>query len=740
MLQKRNVYDQPTNKYSFQQHVREYANPESHFSKSYSFDSNVEWKLPETPFKLHKSWNVPDLLKLKSKLNAVKGNLSNKDIEIWHNHTSNCNVSAKIFPTLKRNVKPELATQAWCKFFEILHRYPLLDTKDDKRFFSIHLCEAPGAFISALNHFIKQNSSFDEIKWNWIGNSLNPYYEGSDIGTVITDDRLIRCTSEQWCFGSTNTGNILSNDIMPNIIEKMNNWHSVNLVTADGSIDCQVNPAEQECMVAELHLIEAITGVLILSPSGSLVLKMFTFYESNSVCLLYFLNCIFCTVHVFKPVTSKSGNSEVYVICEKLKKEIPQKESLLNLLKKISEKQVYGNEESVLFSQEDIPEDFIESVIECAQLFFNYQVSTIYFNLELFDENILTKYGQELDKLQNQCKKKFFKQHNIRRISNEKQIIKSKLPVIKAGLIKSLRSMSFDHRSNSEMYRNMLIERMRGMKNYTEQQFYSTSISLSSNDDLNNIILKPIFGKPFNDINVSVFCDECILNLKKECMKYNVINSSKDTSFHCDNDILEKLYLTYEESVWKKFSVIYVKSDLDNIQSKISDFLQKSFLNDMECDLPSPKLFFIEIFHSKFHSQPKLKTNLLCNISKVIQNSQNGDSLILLVEESLSRFVAGIIYILGTMFKKVSFIHSNDGNQSLSSIDLVLFSEMVNMSKNISFSQYFLELSSNEMSCDRTLLEILPTPHLLEGKFVSCKRFDLDRKKLNVFPFNMIEF
>lgn len=32
---------------------------------------------------------------------------------------------------------------------------------------------------------------------------------------------------------------------------------------------------------------------------------------------MYLLNAVFETVHVFKPVTSKEGNSECYVICIK---------------------------------------------------------------------------------------------------------------------------------------------------------------------------------------------------------------------------------------------------------------------------------------------------------------------------------------------------------------------------------------------------------------------------------------
>ena len=45
------------------------------------------------------------------------------------------------------------------------------------------------------------------------------------------------------------------------------------------------------------------------------MLKMFTMFESETVCLMYLLSICFQQVEVFKPATSKEGNSEVYVIC-----------------------------------------------------------------------------------------------------------------------------------------------------------------------------------------------------------------------------------------------------------------------------------------------------------------------------------------------------------------------------------------------------------------------------------------
>lgn len=55
--------------------------------------------------------------------------------------------------------------------------------------------------------------------------------------------------------------------------------------------------------------------VLFFNLGGTFVLKMFTMFECNSLCRMYMLCCAFDSVQIKKPVTSKQGNSEVYVVC-----------------------------------------------------------------------------------------------------------------------------------------------------------------------------------------------------------------------------------------------------------------------------------------------------------------------------------------------------------------------------------------------------------------------------------------
>jgi len=102
------------------------------------------------------------------------------------------------------------ASQAWQKMFTILDIVPEIieqyKTRKDSNFTSFHLCEAPGAFISALHYYLLWNHKRIHKKWNWTAQSLMD----------DTDDKFgdnfgfIRKYRDNWDFGPLGTGDILS--------------------------------------------------------------------------------------------------------------------------------------------------------------------------------------------------------------------------------------------------------------------------------------------------------------------------------------------------------------------------------------------------------------------------------------------------------------------------------------------------------------------------------------------------
>ncbi|XP_066254327.1 cap-specific mRNA (nucleoside-2'-O-)-methyltransferase 2 [Euwallacea similis] len=349
------------------------------FNKVFEFQRSPDWKLPDTvysspPFKSQK------LQDMKHELNIVKGKLSQFDLAEWSSHTQRRDLAGYVIGHLKKKVQPELLTQAWCKFYEIVNKFPVI--QDNLHCLkTLHLCEAPGAFICALNHYLVKNHP-DSI-WQWQANTLNPYYEGNSDSHMIADHRLINHTQNQWLFGLDETGDLLQYYNHEDIVSKINSCGKVNLVTADGSINCMCDPGEQETLVGFLHYCETLTALAVLEKGGSFVLKIFTVFENSTLCLLYLLNCTFKKTFLFKPATSKSGNSEVYLICLEYNGFDMLSPIWHNLT--IPYQNGFFQSDLSMFSLMEIPENFICQVTTaCTDFFLEKQISTINDNIHFY--------------------------------------------------------------------------------------------------------------------------------------------------------------------------------------------------------------------------------------------------------------------------------------------------------------------------------------------------------------------
>ncbi|CAF3614310.1 unnamed protein product [Rotaria socialis] len=334
-------------------------------------------------------WDIEQLIKLKQKLNATRNRLNEKDIKVWKQLTSKTNMTGRIVWSLRDQNRIEMCTNAWIKMAEIFSKYDNLIPKDfpeDSSFRSVHVCEAPGAFICATNFYYNkrlERRGFcpPQRQWEWTGLSLNPYYEGNDQEAMVDDDRFIIETLDRWYFGIDNSGNILDANNIKGLWKRVRSDSSsrgVHLVTGDGSVDTSADPNEQESIVSELHYAEAVCALGALATGGSLVLKMFNLFECETICLLYILALHFKELSVFKPASSRAPNGETYVVA--LGFHGIDSEVLHSLLSFVSPKFPSGK---ALLSRDSIPQSFLDALIEITDYFTTKQSQAIERNLEL---------------------------------------------------------------------------------------------------------------------------------------------------------------------------------------------------------------------------------------------------------------------------------------------------------------------------------------------------------------------
>uniref|UniRef100_A0A1B0CL76 Putative cap-specific mrna nucleoside-2'-o--methyltransferase 2 isoform x3 n=1 Tax=Lutzomyia longipalpis TaxID=7200 RepID=A0A1B0CL76_LUTLO len=327
------------------------------FCKKYLFARQAHWKLPEVDVLFtQKNFQDTHLQEAKQRLNSVKSKLNDVELEVWSTHTFNQSPSPEIIYRIRHGFNVEFVTQAWTKFYECLGSFCLIPDVEETQqpLNTVHLCEAPGAFVVALNHFLKTHRK--RIKeWSWCASTLNVYYEDAP--------------------------------------------------------DCQ------EELVSHLHLAETVAALRILALGGCFVLKMFTFFESSSICLIYLLTCIFKSVTVFKPVTSKGGNSEVYVICEYLENRLNE-DFLEKMFKNIS------NRNAAFFPAVQLPRDFLQQLYACTGMFSKWQIDVIEGNIATFDRDNIDKMSEDLVNFKQAAFFEFCKRYKLENLPEKARITK----------------------------------------------------------------------------------------------------------------------------------------------------------------------------------------------------------------------------------------------------------------------------------------------------------------------------
>lgn len=319
----------------------------------------------------------------------------------------------------------EIVTNAWLKMYELCHLLdPMLgkiSASRNRSFTSVSLAEAPGNFILAINHYLQNHHSVD---WSWWANT----YRSNNQDTIYLSDNygLIRRFPKKWLFGCDNDGDITSGDNLKSIAHSIT--EKVHLVTSDVKyVPKNVNFDEEENINIPVHLGHVLGSLVILSKGGTAVLKEFTFFEAQSISLLWLLNCCFSEILIVKPETSKPANSEVYLVCNGYKRNLKKLEldKLFNYLRYIRKLNTEDGSPS-LFMKQDIPADFVARICEIQQDLVNNQIENINKNISLFNHYKTTPVNvirQNQKQNRADTAQQWIKTNNLKSLSPNKHII-----------------------------------------------------------------------------------------------------------------------------------------------------------------------------------------------------------------------------------------------------------------------------------------------------------------------------
>tara|TARA_Y100000389_G_scaffold45246_1_gene40042 strand:- start:3468 stop:4658 length:1191 start_codon:yes stop_codon:yes gene_type:complete len=274
------------------------------------YNSNIEIKLK---IKKDKN-NIPNCdniyisKSLNHCLNDIKKNIKHY-IDEWDTFKKYTNTYEYIHTSVGNKKLPickyKPLSRSFFKMIEIIHVFDLLTEKNPIN--SMHLAEGPGGFIEAFSN-IRDNYEDNYYGITLISNDINvPSWKSSQ-------NYLLNNKNIQIEYGKDNDGNLFSYNNFLSILSKHGN--SMNYITADGGFDFSIDFNKQEEISTKLIVTQILYAIVLQKPKGTFVVKIFDTFTKIILESIYLLSCLYKSIYVYKPNTSRLANSEKYLICK----------------------------------------------------------------------------------------------------------------------------------------------------------------------------------------------------------------------------------------------------------------------------------------------------------------------------------------------------------------------------------------------------------------------------------------
>ena len=292
-------------------------------------------------------------IELTDRINKYKNELFNNNLWNEFRKISNNYELVNIILNNKNIGISELRplSRSYYKIIEIVKDYKLL--KNLKKNFTniekiVLIAEAPGGFLEALNDIIGNSSEYYAISLIKNDNNI-PNWE-------YAKKKYINNNNIHFLLGKDNTGNLYK---IVNIFNYINNigFHSVELITSDGGLDFSENYTNQEKLFYRLFFCEITLALSLQKKNGIFICKFFEFNTIFTIKIIYILYLFYDEVIITKPNISRKANSEKYLICKNLKKEVSK-----NILKNFYKIIINWDDNIIDIFNFNIPNYFLDSI------------------------------------------------------------------------------------------------------------------------------------------------------------------------------------------------------------------------------------------------------------------------------------------------------------------------------------------------------------------------------------------
>jgi len=212
---------------------------------------------------------------------------------------------------LKKERGGQVVTNAWMKMYEMAGQLGLVP-EERKEFRVFCNAELPGAFLCAINHFVRTKRP--GMRLEWVAASLHPGRSRTALGDQYG---LYAGNLDRWLMDRYMRGDLTDPSNVRTLAQRAKErlgGDGVDLYTSDAGIDVAGDYNRQEELTAKVHLGQVLAGLGALRVGGSLLVKTYTFTSPFSISLVAQLAESFGELYVVKPKASRLPNSEVYLV------------------------------------------------------------------------------------------------------------------------------------------------------------------------------------------------------------------------------------------------------------------------------------------------------------------------------------------------------------------------------------------------------------------------------------------
>ena len=295
--------------------------------------------------------NVPEynnyrLMELKKELNKAKSRLDQyhglqrREGWQWRQINRLLDVYQPMRQEIERVTNAQCVTNAWMKYLEIFRTFDMLPREQewkeesDGKFKAFFNAELPGAAVCTFNHEMKTRCK--SVPFEWWASSLAPDQDDEEqqSNTNCLGDQygLYERNKTHWLMevGKRSTKDKFVNNGDVTIVDNLLDFErrigpgsdvgGVHLYSHDAGIDVSEGADgglgfnDQELANAKIHLGCALAGFMTLRKGGNFVAKQYTFFETFTWNLIAIYSSMFESFDIFKPITSRPRNSEIYLI------------------------------------------------------------------------------------------------------------------------------------------------------------------------------------------------------------------------------------------------------------------------------------------------------------------------------------------------------------------------------------------------------------------------------------------